>query len=277
MKKRAYVKNQIQIIKKTKARFLSIFCIVFLGAAFFAGLRHTASIMEITMDSYLQEHAFNDLNYVATLGFTNEDIEAVKKIEQVAQVEYGNRFDALIQVGDNVKGTTVYTNESFDNKVNKIELVDGTVPVADDECLVDNNYASRNKIKVGSKITLTNDNGEKKFKVVGLINDPRYFSTIERGTNTLGDGTNEAFVEILAQGNESLALPQDLYDLRNGTVFNEIRVTLKNSDDNNIFSDDYLSYVKDVNKEIKKVLSGKVAQVNEELAGDANQIGRAHV
>ena len=271
MKKRAYVKNQIQIIKKTKARFLSIFCIVFLGAAFFAGLRHTASIMEITMDSYLQEHAFNDLNYVATLGFTNEDIEAVKKIEQVAQVEYGNRFDALIQVGDNVKGTTVYTNESFDNKVNKIELVDGTVPVADDECLVDNNYASRNKIKVGSKITLTNDNGEKKFKVVGLINDPRYFSTIERGTNTLGDGTNEAFVEILAQGNESLALPQDLYDLRNGTVFNEIRVTLKNSDDNNIFSDNYLRYVKDVNKEIKKVLSGKVAQVNEELAGDANR------
>ena len=33
MKKRAYVKNQIQIIRKTKARFLSIFCIVFLGAA----------------------------------------------------------------------------------------------------------------------------------------------------------------------------------------------------------------------------------------------------
>ena len=98
------------------------------------------------MDSYLQEHAFNDLNYVATLGFTNEDIKKlVKKIEQVAQVEYGNRFDALIQVGDNVKGTTVYTNESFDNKVNKIELVDGTVPVADDECLVDNKFTACKK------------------------------------------------------------------------------------------------------------------------------------
>ena len=48
-------------------------------------------------------------------------------------------------------------------------------------------------------------------------------------------------------------------------------MTLKNSDDNNIFSDNYLRYVKDVNKEIKKVLSGKVAQVNEELAGDANR------
>ena len=55
MKKRAYVKNQVQIIRKTKARFLSIFCIVFLGAAFFAGLRHTSSIMEITMDDYLNK------------------------------------------------------------------------------------------------------------------------------------------------------------------------------------------------------------------------------
>lgn len=41
MKRNAYVKNQIRIIKKTKARFLSIFCIVFLGASFFAGLRQS--------------------------------------------------------------------------------------------------------------------------------------------------------------------------------------------------------------------------------------------
>ena len=56
MKKKAYVKNQVQIIRKTKARFLSIFCIVFLGAAFFAGLRHTSSIMEITMNDYLNKY-----------------------------------------------------------------------------------------------------------------------------------------------------------------------------------------------------------------------------
>ena len=59
MKKKAYVKNQVQIIRKTKARFLSIFCIVFLGAAFFAGLRHTSSIMEITMNDYLNKYKYN--------------------------------------------------------------------------------------------------------------------------------------------------------------------------------------------------------------------------
>lgn len=270
MKKKAYIKNQIQIIKKTKARFLSIFCIVFLGAAFFAGLRHTSSIMEITMNNYLQKYEFNDLNYVATLGFSQDDVEAVANLKEVANVEFGNRFDALLQMGDNLKGTTVYTNESFDNKVNKVELVEGALPKKDDQCLLDHNFATRNKVKVGDKLVLSNDNQTKEFIVAGLINDPRYFSTIERGTNTLGDGTNDAFVEILASGNESLALPQDLYDLRKTIVFNEIRVTLKNSNNYTVFSDDYLSYIKGVNKEIKEILKNKVGEVNSSLISDAN-------
>lgn len=271
MKKKAYVKNQIQIIKKTKARFLSIFCIVFLGAAFFAGLRHTSSIMEVTMNDYLQKYEFNDLNYVATLGFKLEDIKEIVKLDQVESIEYGNRFDALIQFGDKVKGTTVYTNENFSNKVNKVELVKGKLPAKDNQCLLDNIFALQNAIDVGDKITLSNNNGAKEFIVTGLINDPRYFSAIERGTNSLGDGTNDAFVEILSLNNESLALPQDLYDLRDAMVFNELRVTLKNPDDYSVFSDDYLTYVKDVNKEIKKILNDKVEDVNSILVADANQ------
>ena len=69
MKRNAYVKNQIRIIKKTKARFLSIFCIVFLGASFFAGLRQSPLIMKESMHDYLQTYKWNDLNYIATYGF----------------------------------------------------------------------------------------------------------------------------------------------------------------------------------------------------------------
>lgn len=271
MKKKAYVKNQIQVIKKTKARFLSIFCIVFLGAAFFAGLRHTASIMEVTMDQYLDKYEFNDLNYIATLGFSDEDVKAIKDIDEIDNIECGNRFDALITVGDNVKGAVVYTNESFKNKVNKVELINGKLPTKDNQCLLDKVYATRNNIKVGSTILLSNDNGEKEFTVVGIVNDSRFFSTIERGTNTLGDGTNEAFVEILTEGNESFALPDDLYDLRGETVFNEIRISLRNSEEYSIFSDEYISYVKGVNKEIKKVLNKRIDKVNDGLSGEAKR------
>ena len=80
MKRNAYVKNQIRIIKKTKARFLSIFCIVFLGASFFAGLRQSPLIMKESMHNYLQTYKWNDLNYIATYGFDESIIQKVEKV-----------------------------------------------------------------------------------------------------------------------------------------------------------------------------------------------------
>ncbi len=269
MKKKAYVKNQFRTIFNTKARFLSIFCIVFLGAAFFSGLRHTPLIMEESIDHYLRKYNFNDLNYVATLGFDDEDIEAIKEIAEVDQVESGYRFDALIRFSENVKGVTVYSNDSFDNQVNKVELVAGNKPKKENECLVDNHLALRNGLKVGDQVVLSNDNGSKEFTVTGLINDSRFISSTERGTNSLGDGTNEGFVLIYSSGNESLALPQELYDLRGKVVFNEIRISLKNENDYGYFSDDYLDYVKSVNKKVKKLLNGRIDDLNEQLVNDA--------
>lgn len=270
MKKRAYVKNQIQIIRKTKARFLSIFCIVFLGAAFFAGLRHTSSIMEITMDDYLKKYEYNDLNYISTLGFDESIVDKIAKVDEVENIEYGNRFDALMDFEDSRKGVTVYTNNDFKNSVDKLELVEGSFPTKDNECVIDYNFTTRNKVNVGDKIVLSNDNGVKEFAVSGLVNDTRYFSTVERGTNTLGDGTNEAFIMILSNGNEEFALPKELYDLRGKIVFNELRVTLKNPNDYSIFSDEYLRYCDDVNKQIEKILNSEIDLVNDSLVMNAN-------
>ncbi|WP_455683058.1 FtsX-like permease family protein [Thomasclavelia sp.] len=270
MKKKAYVKNQIQIIRRTKARFLSIFCIVFLGAAFFAGLRHTSSIMEITMNDYLNEYKYNDLNYIATLGFDVDIIDKVKDVKDVQSVEYGNRFDALINFRDSSKGVTVYSNTNFNNKINKPEVVKGKLPTKDNECVIDYNFTKKNKVGIGDRIILVNNNGTKEFIVTGLINDSRYFSTIERGTNTLGDGTNEGFVEILSSGNENLSLPQELYDLQGGVVFNELRVLLKNPYNYSVFSDEYLEYIKKVDKQVKKVLNDEIDKTNKKLANDAN-------
>ena len=269
MKKRAYIKNQIQIIRKTKARFLSIFCIVFLGAAFFAGLRHTSSIMEITMGDYLKKYEYNDLNYISTLGFDESIVDKITKVDEVENVEYGNRFDALMDFEDSRKGVTVYTNNDFKNDVDKLELVEGSFPAKDDECVIDYNFTVRNPLKIGDKIVLSNDNGAKEFIVKGLVNDTRYFSTVERGTNTLGDGTNGAFIMILSNGNEEFALPKELYDLRGKIVFNELRVKLKNPDDYSVFSDDYLNYCNNLNRQIKKILNNEIELVNDGLITDA--------
>ena len=256
MKRNAYVKNQIRIIKKTKARFLSIFCIVFLGASFFAGLRQSPLIMKESMHNYLQTYKWNDLNYIATYGFDESIIQKVEKVKGVEAVDYGFRFDALMSYDEKANiGMTVYSDDDFSKGVDLPELLKGRYPQKDNECLMDYQYIKKSSLKLNNQITLENDYGKKEYKIVGIINDSRYVSNLERGTNSLGDGNNSGFILVLNQGNEHMAVPNELFDLHHQkTFYNDLRIHLKNENHLYEFDDDYDEYVKPINKKIKAIL-----------------------
>mgnify|MGYP000142241390 FL=1 len=256
MKRNAYVKNQIRIIKKTKARFLSIFCIVFLGASFFAGLRQSPLIMKESMHDYLQTYKWNDLNYIATYGFDESIIQKVEKVKGVEAVDYGFRFDALMSYDEKANiGMTVYSDDNFSKGVDLPELLKGRYPQKDNECLMDYQYIKKSSLKLNNQITLENDYGKKEYKIVGIINDSRYVSNLERGTNSLGDGNNSGFILVLNQGNEHMAVPDELFDLHDQkTFYNDLRIHLKNENHLYEFDDDYDEYVKPINKKIKAIL-----------------------
>ena len=153
MKRNAYVKNQIRIIKKTKARFLSIFCIVFLGASFFAGLRQSPLIMKESMHDYLQTYKWNDLNYIATYGFDEYIIQKVEKVKGVEAVDYGFHFDALMSYDEKANiGMTVYSDDDFSKGVDLPELLKGRYPQKDNECLMDYQYIKKTSFKLNNKI-----------------------------------------------------------------------------------------------------------------------------
>ena len=256
MKRNAYVKNQIRIIKKTKARFLSIFCIVFLGASFFAGLRQSPLIMKESMHDYLQTYKWNDLNYIATYGFDESIIQKVEKVKGVEAVDYGFRFDALMSYDEKANiGMTVYSDDNFSKGVDLPELLKGRYPQKDNECLMDYQYIKKSSLKLNNQITLENDYGKKEYKIVGIINDSRYVSNLERGTNSLGDGNNSGFILVLNQGNEHMAVPDELFNLHDQKPFcNDLRIHLKNENHLYEFDDDYDEYVKPINKKIKAIL-----------------------
>lgn len=273
MKKKAYVKNQIRIISKTRARFLSIFCIVFLGAAFFAGLRHSPIIMKESMHQYLQTYKWNDLNYIGSLGFDKTLIDDVTDVEGVQAVDYGFRFDGLMSYLDKANiGVTVYTDDNFKKGVNLPELQSGRFPEKDDECVLDKKYFEENGLKLNQKIEITNDYGTKTYKIVGTANDTRYICNFERGTNTLGDGNNSAFVLMLTKGNETMAVPDDLFELHdNKTIYNDLRIHLENPDDLYEFDDDYDDYVEPINQEIEEIFKSYYNSLYNDMKDDANQ------
>lgn len=271
-KRTMYWKNLRQSIWHTKARFISIFSIVFLGAAFFAGLRNTPSIMELTMDAYLDRTHFADLTYIASLGFSEDDISVIQDIDGVEKISYGYQFDAQIEFNNKLSGVTVYTNEKFDkDMLNSPDLIEGRYPQKDDECVIDKILKS-DGTNIGDQIVLSNNQGEKTFIIVGIVNDPRYIAKTDRGTNTLGDGTNAGFVEILNEKNDFLALPQQLYDLRNEKVlYNQISICVEGANRYNLFSEEYDDYIEIVNTKIKSTLSLRISSLYETLTSDAQK------
>lgn len=269
VKKKFYWKTVFKNISQSKGRFFSIFMIIFLGAAVFSGLRNTPYTMASSVDTYLNNHNYADLTYIATLGFSDEDVAKVRSLKGVKKVVPCYQFDALFSHKDGKSGVTVYSQDHYDqNMLDRPEIVKGRYPKKEDECIIDVNLDKYN-YKIGHTIELSNDNGTKTYKIVGIVNDPRYISNVDRGTNTLGDGTNSGFVEVLNDGARELGLNSKVAQLRNNDhLYTSLLVDVEGAQNYDLFSSDYDDMIETVNTRIKSTLSEEISDQYDQLTGD---------
>ena len=77
--KRALLRDTLREIWHSKGRFLSIFTIILLGVAFFAGLKAAGPDMKKTADAYFHSENLMDLRVVSTLGLDEENLDALSQ------------------------------------------------------------------------------------------------------------------------------------------------------------------------------------------------------
>lgn len=243
--------------------------IIFLGAAVFSGLRNTPYTMAASADAYLNSHNYADLTYIATLGFSDEDVAKVRKLKGIKKVVPCYQFDALFAHKDGKSGVTVYSQEKYEKSMlDRPELLKGRYPKKENECIIDVNLGKYN-YKLGHTIELSNDNGTKTYKIVGIVNDPRYISNVDRGTNTLGDGTNSGFVEVLNKGARELGLNKKVAELRNNDhLYTSLLVDVEGTEKYNMFTSDYDNLIETVNTRVKSMLSEEMSDQYDQLTGD---------
>ena len=201
--KSALRKNAMMEILGTKSRFLSIFFIVAIGIAFFAGVKSTAPDMKNSADSYYRDSNLAHFRIVSTLGFSDKDIEALQAIEGI-QVYAGYFTDVLIEKGDNDETAHVMslTDHGKNNEVNMLRLVEGRFPEAADECLMDAGGLATQK-HVGEKITMHSDGDDlsdtlsvTEYTVVGTFTSSAYIDKSSRGSTTIGNGSISSIIYV---------------------------------------------------------------------------------
>ena len=246
-------------IRKSKARFISIFLIVALGVAFFSGIQASSPDMRYSGDAYYEAAKLMDLKIQGTLGLTQRDVKAVSDIDGVELAEGGYSTDVMSGEDDARK---VLHLESISSNFNLLTADEGRIPEKSGEIFLDKPFAKNRGYKIGDTISVSEDGDNELLKkttytVVGIGSSPLYIS-FNRGNTTLGSGEISGFGYIL---------PEDF----DQEAFTQIYIMVHESGDVISYTDAYDNLIKKIRKRVEGIEKEQCSLRYDEIVAEANE------
>ena len=263
--KKALLKNSIKEIKNTYKRFISLMLMAFLGVGFFVGIRAASPAMVDTIDTYYKDSKIYDIKVISTLGLTEADLNEIQKIDGVSEIQTTFETDGKIEIENTEPIVKIMCVEELNQPV----LLEGTLPQAIDECVVEKSFLSATNKKIGDTIEVEvenskNDDGEeipylnqKQLKIVGVVQSPLYISR-DRGTTSLGTGKVDYYMYISKE------------NVQANEIYTNIYVKVAGVEKYKTSSEKYEDVVEKVKSEIENIKEEREIARHDELVGKAN-------
>lgn len=260
MKGNVTVKNLFRTIRSSIGRYIAIVAIIALGAGMFVGLLTTKSDMIATAQKYVDDQKMFHLNLLNTYGWTDRELEAILKLDGIADAE-GTVTQDVIAKFDEEGEEQVYRLHAIPQRVDQVRLLGGRMPRQPDECLADGSHA--NDSVLGKQFLISDTNEQETldnltgrvFTVVGYVSTPLYMD-MTRGTTTLGNGNLATYVYLPAE-----AFTMDYYT--------QIGVTLDGQHE--VYSDALTEAMDQAEENIKPDLEQLAQSRYETLKADAQK------
>ena len=256
------ITDALREISKTRSRFLSLLLLSALAVAFLSGLRTTAPVMERTADGYYDHHNLMDLHVLSTLGLTDDDIDYLASLEDISAAEGCYTADGILHLESN--DLVVKLVSLSEQGINTPELVEGRLPEADDECLVEPLLLEASGLSIGDKVSFDTGDGDyadalavEEFTIVGTANSPLYLST-DRGTSSLGTGSVNGFA----------LLPKGAFDME---TYTDAYLTVSWAKDLYCYDDAYGDRMDALVDALEPLGDERAALRYDEVIGEANQ------
>ncbi|MCI5726880.1 MAG: FtsX-like permease family protein, partial [Clostridium sp.] len=196
--KNRIVTTSIREIKTSFKRFLSLIIISFLGVAVFVGINSAPINMIESLDNYLDEKDAYDIKITSNKGITDKSISEIK-YEDIDNIEGSKTLDFEVDAKETSYVVRVHSYNK--QSVNKLKLIDGNLPKADDEIVVEDMLLKKENLNIGDYITLKDEKSilnNKKLKIVGTVESALYFSYQENNqkisSTNIGTGIVKYFI-----------------------------------------------------------------------------------
>ncbi len=264
MKNRAYRKSITREILSSKARFISILAIIFLGVAFYSGIKSSGPDLKKSINEFFRKQNLMDSKIVSSIGLNDNDLKLLENNDKILNYYVAHSVDVnLTNINSVVKFMEYNPNDS--TNINKLIVTEGRLPENSGEISLDENALKENKdLKIGDDYTIESDEdldeyfNKKTFKIIGFVQSPMYIENISRGTTTVGKGSVDYFAIL-----NSTDISMDVYT--------EIYVRFKNVAGLGAYSDEYKERMEENNKYLESLYLNRPIERIEEVKLEAQK------
>ncbi len=222
--------------------FLSTVAIVALSATFFVAVKTVYKEYDRIGSEYFENSKLDDGSFLGI--FTEKELERVRLVEGVAQIDIKHRFDAKIKDLDSqLILYSVYNenekspDEVIDDRLNVSYVHEGkdTYNLADNEIAINKKYADAHNLQIGDSITIDFYGFDFDFTIASLISMPNYVFLFKDRSTTVSNPDELAIGEVNEIFFEDNYMPYDLIyveyndDVDREQVHKNVRLALGDS------------------------------------------------
>ena len=174
--KKTQRKDGLRNIQKQFLLFLSIIVITMMGTAAYLGIHFSYLAIQKNATKSYSGLRFRDLEIISTSLLSPADLEAIRNLDEVADVE------PVWQTGGKINSGRVSEQVfvlSLTEKINLPILLQGRLPELPEECAVEQRLMDRFGWQIGDTVTIRSEKGEvpeslrgDTFTITGVANHP---------------------------------------------------------------------------------------------------------
>ena len=239
--KKTLLKDTFRNIKKQSVSFISIAIISMLAVMTYLGLNYAAAGIRNKANSYYDSTNFRDIEIYSTLLITEEDLNVLRTVEGVRDVEGAYQTNGIASFGEINVNTGVL---SLTQRINTPILIEGRLPEKEDECALESYVIDALGAKIGDQIRITDANDNlagflciSDFTITGIVYCPDHGCTHD----TL-PGTRDVFV-----------LPEVFDSNRLDNCYTKALVSVSNTEGLDRYKDKYSGIVEATMERLQQV------------------------
>lgn len=152
--KRTQLKDALRNIKKQLVSWLSIIVISSFAVAAYLGLTYSAYGLCVAGKNLYESANFRDFQITSNCMLSEDDLEAIRSVPGVTDVEGLFRINA--KIGSVENKTDVYVT-SVPERIGLTIIKSGALPSHGNECILEENLANKLNISLGDELRLTDE------------------------------------------------------------------------------------------------------------------------